>query len=698
MRLRTKLLGGILVTLLAQIAVTGTFTLTSFISTTRASREAELQSGWARARAYVEELKHRLYTDLFQLSFLLQQDAASVDPERARQLVRSSISLTSADRIVLVDDPGGVVVDEKAGVSGAGTDLPVARLAPADYRFPRNQFVSVKYGNGATRLFLVTGTTIPLGQGTRGVYLVTDIDEGVAQAIFEKTGTEVAFFVGSTPVAAASAWQSFDTVLPAVPRLVRLGDDPYSVLSQPLSAGRGGTVNLAALRSLLADRIYVRSVLLSYLTAFLVTLAASLFVAAGITSLAISPFSRLSAWLHRYMDTGEVGALQIRSRDDIGFLAGAFHGMVSTLIQEKKVIGDQLEQISFLHAYNERIVDSIQAGIVVTDQRGGIEFCNGYFAQLVGRSVDSLRGLPLGELMANAFTLRDGPLGDALSADHDAVVEGLSLARPGEAPLHFTAKVSAIALSGSRRGSLVVLEDVSTSERLWERMMIADRITSLGLLSAGMAHEINNPLGSIQSHVSWLKAVEKDTEKLDSLSWIDSETSRIAALIRRVRAYASAGPGAEGSADLNTVVHETTEILRSTREKKRIALSLDLPDGLPSVSCAADELKQVLVNLLLNAIDACSEGGSIGISTSAADGTAFLRVVDDGVGMSPATLRRIFDPFFTTKADHGGSGLGLSISFAILKRAGGDIRVASREGGGTEVEVMLRVHERPDSG
>jgi signal transduction histidine kinase len=696
MRLRTKLLGGILVTLLAQIAVTGTFTLTSFVSTTRASREAELRSGWTRARAYVEELKHRLYTDLFQLSFLLRQDAASADPDRARQLVRSSISLTSADRIVLVDDPGGVVVDEKAGVSGAGIDLPVARLAASDFRFPRNQFVSVKYGNGTTRLFLVTGTTIPLGEGTRGLYLVTDIDTGVAEAIFEKTGTEVAFLVGSTPVAAASSWQSFDTVLPAVPRIVRLGDAPYSVLSQPLSSGRGGTVNLAAVRSLLADRIYVRSVLLSYLTAFLVTLAASLFVAAGITSLAISPFSRLSAWLHRYMDTGEVGSLQIRSRDDIGFLAGAFHGMVSTLIHEKKVIGEQLEQIGFLHAYNERIVDSIRAGIVVIDQTGDIEFCNGYFAQLTGRGADSLRGVSLAALMENAFTLQGGPPGDALTVDRDAVVEGLALARPGDSPLHFTAKVSTIALPGSRRGSLVVLEDVSASERLWERMMIADRITSLGLLSAGMAHEINNPLGSIQSHVSWLKAVEKDKEKLDSLAWIDSETSRIASLIRRVRAYAAAGPGAEGSADLNTVVHETTEILRFAREKKGIALSLDLAEALPPVSCAADELKQVLVNLLLNAIDACSAGGTIGISTVAAGGSAVLRVVDDGAGIAPADLKRIFDPFFTTKAANGGSGLGLSISFAILKRAGGDIRVAGREGGGTEVEVMLRVHERAD--
>jgi len=131
------------------------------------------------------------------------------------------------------------------------------------------------------------------------------------------------------------------------------------------------------------------------------------------------------------------------------------------------------------------------------------------------------------------------------------------------------------------------------------------------------------------------------------------------------------------------------------------------------VACAADELKQVLVNILLNAIDACSAGSTIRVSTAAhsgpqatggglapdpgvgpapgdhGTGMAIMRVADDGVGIPAADLSRIFDPFFTTKAASGGSGMGLSISYAIVRRAGGDIRVTSAEGAGTEVEVML---------
>ena len=173
------------------------------------------------------------------------------------------------------------------------------------------------------------------------------------------------------------------------------GRRPYSVYSRPLSADVPEKIYLVAFRSLLAQQLYVSSVLFSYLTAFLVTLAASLFLAAGFTSLTISPFTRLSQWLHRYMDTGEVGKLDIRSRDEIGFLAGAFHGMVSTLIDEKRVIGEQLDQISVLNAYNERIMNAIPAGIIVTGPEGSIEFCNGYFADLVRCGVEPLKGRPL---------------------------------------------------------------------------------------------------------------------------------------------------------------------------------------------------------------------------------------------------------------------------------------------------------------
>jgi len=115
-----------------------------------------------------------------------------------------------------------------------------------------------------------------------------------------------------------------------------------------------------------------------------------------------------------------------------------------------------------------------------------------------------------------------------------------------------------------------------------------------------------------------------------------------------------------------------------------------------NVVCPADELKQVVLNILLNASEACADEGTIWLRTSRdPEGRAVLSVADDGVGIDPSDIGSIFDPFFTTKLATQGNGLGLSICYAIVKRAGGDIRVSSTPGKGTKVEVSLRVHERP---
>jgi signal transduction histidine kinase len=214
-----------------------------------------------------------------------------------------------------------------------------------------------------------------------------------------------------------------------------------------------------------------------------------------------------------------------------------------------------------------------------------------------------------------------------------------------------------------------------------------------------MAHEINNPLGSILSHVDYLKAVEKEDGKRESLGWIESETNRIAALVRRIRAYSAPGDRGDSRAELNRAARETAEVLRFTLEKRHLALTLDLDDSLPPVVCPSDELRQVALNLLLNAYEACAEGGTIRVSTARRpDGTAVLGISDNGAGIDPSDMKNIFDPFFTTKQSRLGSGLGLSICYTIVKRAGGDIRVSSAPGKGTDVEVILRVHERPDRG
>jgi signal transduction histidine kinase len=698
MKLRTKLFAGILITLLLQIIVTGGYTLVKLIIGTKNETENGLEKDWARARSYIEELKHRLTTDLYELRFFLQNgQLAGASPSHQRDWFRYFISLTDADRILLLDGDGHPLVDEWAGL--AQEDSLYARIIdPRYFRFPRSELMTAQDRRGVQRLYLVTGTTqTDQDGGKRYLYLITNIDKSRADAIFEKTGASNAFFVGETMIASSTPQFSLDTTSGRRYRTIGIGDNPYEILPQTLSSEIPERVYLVTLESLLAERLNIRNILIQYITTFLVTLAASLFLAAGITSLMISPFSRLNQWLHTYMDAGIVGHLNVRSRDEVGFLAGAFHTMITTLIGEKRVISEQLEQISFLHSYNESIMNNIKAAIIVADAGGAIEFCNTYFLELTGTVWSGLEFTRFTDILGRHFRLRSGdPPSEDIPLDRDTVIDGLKLERERQEPMHFTAKICPIALSGNRRGVLIVLEDISTAEKFWEKLMIAEKVTSLGILSAGMAHEINNPLGSILSHVKYLKTVEKDREKLGSLSWIENETNRIAEIVSRIRAYSAPRNGRERSADMNATVLQTLEAVKFTLEKRRLHVSLDLEEGLPAVSCAPDELKQVVLNIVLNSCQASPEGGEVSFRSRAGeDGSVRLVIADHGAGIDPADRKNIFDPFFTTKPAGEGSGLGLSISYAIVKRARGDIRVESIPGRGTEVEVILNVHESP---
>jgi signal transduction histidine kinase/HAMP domain-containing protein len=696
MRLRTKLLAGIQAILLLQVAVTGVFTLMTFLSRTRNSTERELEQDWRRVKSYMEELKHALYTEIFELRFILKDGPAMAAPEKyMRGTIRNYMSMTEADRILLTDGRGKVLVDEWAGISRADS-LTADLIDPLQFRFPRNQFIAETDKNGTTGLFLVTGTTLGLGDGSRyHLYLVNNIDKGIIDKLFEKTGTVNAFFAGNRFVASSASEFALDNRDPRQFRTVHIGNDPYKIFSRPISYDIPEKVFLVSFKSLSEEGLAIKPVLLSYLLAFLLALAASLFLAAWITGRMISPFSRLHNWLHAYMDTGKMTPLDIRSRDEVGFLTGAFHTMVTTLIEEKRIISEQLDQIGFLHAYSERIMNNIKTAIIVTDTTGAIEFSNTYFLELTETDFTSLIGEKLSRVIGRFFSLRTGDrTPDDIPLVHDEVIEGLRLQKAEGSVMFFTAKIRPIVLSGNRRGSLVVLEDTTAAERLWERMMIADKVTSLGLLSAGMAHEINNPLGSILSHVEYLKAVETKPEKLTSLSWIESETNRIAAIIQRIRAYSAPRNGEHRIADLNSLVRQTLDVMKFTLEKRKLRVCLELGKDILPVSCAPDELNQLILNIVLNACQACADGGEISVSTRSTDGRARLTISDNGVGIDPAHMRNIFDPFFTTKPANEGSGLGLSICYAIVTRTGGEIRVDSSPGRGTEVEVTLDVHER----
>ncbi|MBA7629535.1 Anaerobic nitric oxide reductase transcription regulator NorR [subsurface metagenome] len=198
---------------------------------------------------------------------------------------------------------------------------------------------------------------------------------------------------------------------------------------------------------------------------------------------------------------------------------------------------------------------------------------------------------------------------------------------------------------------MIVLEDITQTERFWEKMAQAEKITSLGLLSAGMSHEIYNPLGAILSHVQYLSAVENNGEKLDSLKWIESKTGRIAEITERLLNFARIDHSRARSSNLNNVANETLELLKRELDKKKIRVSTDLKPDLLPVSLSFGSLEQVICNLIINAIQAVPTGGTIRISTARKSDQASFIIEDNGAGISKEDLRLIFNPFFSTKRD-----------------------------------------------
>ena len=231
-----------------------------------------------------------------------------------------------------------------------------------------------------------------------------------------------------------------------------------------------------------------------------------------------------------------------------------------------------------------------------------------------------------------------------------------------------------------------------------------EKLASVGLLAAGIAHELNNPLTGVLTFSSLMrKKVPDGSEDAEDLDLIVSETKRCAAIIRRLLDFAREKTPEKKYADLNRLVEDTVRIVERPAHLRDIEISLELDPGLPQVWVDADLIRQVVMNIVVNAQHAIEQKGSITVRTHRlaapkspkpgmpAVEMAGIAVIDTGCGIEPKDLQRIFDPFFTTKGVGKGTGLGLSVSHGIVEAHGGTIEVESTPGEGSTFHVYLPV-------
>jgi signal transduction histidine kinase len=237
-------------------------------------------------------------------------------------------------------------------------------------------------------------------------------------------------------------------------------------------------------------------------------------------------------------------------------------------------------------------------------------------------------------------------------------------------------------------GRLIILDDITERDELERRLVQADKLSSIGLLAAGVAHEVNTPLAVISTYAQMLgKQVSEDEHKSRLLDKIAKQTFRASEIVNSLLNFSRTSPTTFDELDLNRVIQESLVLIEHQMEKAGIKVQLDLEEHIPLIKGNSGKLQQVFLNLFLNARDAMGAGGTLTVRTRRSGETVGIEVSDTGHGIQPENLSRIFDPFFTTKAIRKGTGLGLSVTYGIVREHNGVIEVESQPGEGTRFRL-----------
>ena len=250
---------------------------------------------------------------------------------------------------------------------------------------------------------------------------------------------------------------------------------------------------------------------------------------------------------------------------------------------------------------------------------------------------------------------------------------------------------------GALDGLIAIVRDITAQRKMESQLHQSEKLTALGQLAGGIAHDFNNLLQAILGYAQLMKQHPNDPAFLDrSLKIVEAAAVDGSETVRRIQQFARLRPDEQFvPVDVNQIVQDTVAITRPRWEEKiahdNRPLDLRLALGsVPSINGRPAALTELMTNLILNALDAMPDGGTLTIATRHERGAVIVTVADTGIGMSEAVRQRIFEPFFSTKGE-AGSGLGLSMSYSIVRRHGGEIRVESEEGRGTTFALTFHV-------
>jgi hypothetical protein len=380
-----------------------------------------------------------------------------------------------------------------------------------------------------------------------------------------------------------------------------------------------------------------------------------------------------------------------------GYVAVAIENSLLYQEQEKRAA-----ELALLKEFNESIVESVNVGLLAVDENGRVTRSNTMFEEMLGLRREETVGKRVEELFDENFAhnltqilgksrwhlqeLRNAYKLHTTSSDGKPLILNVAVA-----PLR--------SVTNEQTGSIVVLENVTSRVKLEETLQQSEKLSSIGLLAAGVAHEVNTPLTGVSSYTQMLLGMIPETDPKHALLLkVQKQTERATNIAGNLLNFSRAGNGAGtefGEIDVNKILDDTLQLLEPQLRKSRVEVIKKYLEKPPKIYGNAGKLQQVFTNLVLNARDAMFDGGTITLSTYIVnDESMVIEVADSGIGIEPENLGKIYDPFFTTKGVGSGTGLGLAVSYGIVQEHAGTIEVESEVGSGTTFRLEFPVAEK----
>lgn len=352
-------------------------------------------------------------------------------------------------------------------------------------------------------------------------------------------------------------------------------------------------------------------------------------------------------------------------------------------------VTERTREIEETKQYLENLLENANDIIYTLDPEQRFTYVNGKI-EAWGYRKDDLIGRPYLALLSKRH--RGRRLKNTLDIGAKQVYEVEVVTRTGE-PRAAMVSVSPLhGVEGTILGVLGIARDMTDTKKLEQQIRNSEKLASVGKLAAGVAHEINNPLGGILNCLYNLrKGTLSATRQEEYWASMEDGVRRVQKIVRQLLDFSQQHEPAFALTDINQIVDRVLVLTNHLFAPNQIQLQTALGHGLPSVMVDRHMIEQVLMNLILNAVQAMKHGGQLTIRTSVVEGVCLIEVRDTGSGIAPTVLPRIFDPFFTTKSEGEGTGLGLSVSLGIVERHGGKILVESEVGKGTSFTLCLPV-------